>query len=93
MALSRNLVNAAVVLAAVLGSRTAEMSVTRRLITHGSKASRLVKVRCWEPDNLCKVVDIASLKLMIAFLTSVHIILNIYLQGRFGEASVSVSFV
>ena len=48
MALSRNLVNAAVVLAVVLGLRTAEMSATFSLIIHGPRAPRLVNVGCGE---------------------------------------------
>ena len=48
----RNLVNAAVALMAVLGSRTVEMPVMHILITHGPRASRLAKVSCREA-HLC----------------------------------------
>ena len=41
---SRNLANTAVVLAAALGSRIAEMSVTRSLVIHGLRAFKLAKV-------------------------------------------------
>ena len=44
VALPRNLVNVAVVLGVVLGSRTVEMSATQSLITHGPRASRLATV-------------------------------------------------
>ena len=40
----RNLADIVVVLAAVLGSRTAEMSATQTLIIHGSRASKLAHV-------------------------------------------------
>ena len=42
--------NAAVVLAAVLGSRTVEMLATQRLTTHGPRASRPAKVH-FEEDQ------------------------------------------
>ena len=44
MVLSKNPANAAVVLAAVLGSRTVEMSGTQALTIHGARASRPAKV-------------------------------------------------
>ena len=78
--LARNLVNAVVALAAVLGLRTAEMLGTHSLIIHGPRASR--------PANVCHgegfllytyvigmMVDIVSLK-SIALLTSIHGILT-----------------
>ena len=55
--LSRNLVDVAVALAAVLGSRTAEMLVTQRLIIHGPRASRLAKVGS---EELCVALIVLS---------------------------------
>ena len=49
-ALPTRLADAAVALAVVLGSRTAEMLATRSLIIHGSRAFRLAKVGCREAD-------------------------------------------
>ena len=47
-ALLTRLANVAVVLVAVLGSRTAEMSATHNLIIHGPRASKLAKgFRFW----------------------------------------------
>ena len=48
VALATNPANAAVVLAAVLGSRVVEMLETQSSITPGSRASRLAKVACRE---------------------------------------------
>ena len=50
MALSRNLANSAVALAAELGSRNVEMSGTPMLIIHGPRAFRLAKVGHGDAD-------------------------------------------
>ena len=44
VSLPRNLVSAAAVFVAVLGTRTVEMSATQSSIIHGPRASRLAKV-------------------------------------------------
>ena len=48
----RNLANAAVVLAAALGSRIAEMPATHSLSTRGPRVSRLAEVGCVETELL-----------------------------------------
>ena len=54
-ALSRNLVDVAVALAAVLGPRTAEMSGTRSLTIHGPKA--LMPAKVVSGENECCGVE------------------------------------
>ena len=73
--LSRNPVNAAVALAAVLGSRTAATSATESLITHGMKESRLATVRCWQSEFVPCIVFVMSL-------TIIHGGLVVYPQQR-----------
>ena len=50
MVLRRNPVNVAVALAVGLGLRTAGMTATQLLITHGSRACRLAEVGCGEAN-------------------------------------------
>ena len=74
-ALPRNLANAAVAVTAVLGSRSAEMSTTRSLITHGSRVFGLANVRNGQTE-FYDVYCVGRARLFL--LCIIHGILTIY---------------
>ena len=89
-ALPRNLVNVAVALAVVLGSRSVEMWTTQSLSIHGPRVCRLAKVSCGQAEFCGVHIDCYHLTEACCFVNH-HIRHSDCLSAVTGEAMDMVS--